>query len=461
MNPTAPFSCLIVDDDAGFVSMLEKVVAQEGGQVVTCGDLAAARGCIERSAFDIVILDNRLPDGAGFDFYDELTRRSPASLVVMVTGAPELGQAVHLTRNGLCDYLTKPLNVAEFVSCLRRARQRLAHPESPASADELIGDSPAMRDVAHSLRQAARHAGVTVLLLGETGTGKDLAARMLHRLTYGGDAANRPYVPLNCSAVPAEMFESELFGSEKGAYTGAEKRRTGLIEAADGGTLFLDEITEMPVAQQAKLLRFLESREYRLLGGSALREFGGRIVAATNRSLAGEVKNGRFREDLMFRLSVAPIRLPALRDHIADLEALLDATLSRLCDKYKRRKPLLQARDLEALRRHAFPGNVRELRNLLERALLHTAEGAAWLYFDAVWLHASGGEQAMPQENAGAPASPLNAIELQEFRLIQEALRAEGGGIRRAANRLGITHQTLLRRLQKWPELRQAAPRAP
>jgi DNA-binding NtrC family response regulator len=463
MNNPNQFSCLIVDDDADFASMLAKVVSQEGGQVSECLDLKSAREETERRAFDLILLDNLLPDGTGYEFFSPLSRRCPDTVVVMVTGMPELAQAIKLTRNGLFDYLTKPLNVADFSACLRRVRQRLNHPDRGEVTGELIGESPAMREALNSLRQAARHAGTTVLLLGETGTGKDLAARLLHRLTYTAQPALAPYVPLNCSAVPAEMFESELFGSEKGAFTGADKRREGLIEAAAGGTLFLDEITETPLPQQAKLLRFLESREYRPLGSNTLREFSGRIVAATNRSLADEVKRGRFREDLFFRLTVATVCLPPLRDHLSDVSPLTENLLTQLCEKYRRKKPFLQAGDLEALRGYHFPGNVRELRNLLERALLRTADDASWLAFDRTWL--SGAPCTEAAATCGVPFPPppgrkLNAIDLQEYRLIQQTLQAQGGGIRRAATSLGITHQALLRRLEKWPELRQVTPRA-
>jgi DNA-binding NtrC family response regulator len=464
MSNPDKFSCLIVDDDAGFASMLAKAVSQEGGQVSHCADLKSARAETERHAFDLVLLDNRLPDGTGYEFFPQLNRRCPGTVVVMVTGVPELAQAVELTRNGLFDYLTKPLNVADFTACLQRVRQRLAHPEHTEVTSELIGESPVLREAVNSLRQAARHPATTVLLLGETGTGKDLAARLLHRLTYSAQPDKAPYVPLNCSAVPAEMFESELFGSEKGAFTGADKRREGLIEAAAGGTLFLDEITETPLPQQAKLLRFLESREYRPLGSNTLREFTGRIVAATNRSLADEVKRGRFREDLLFRLTVATVRLPALREHISDLDPLVENLLTQICEKYKRKKPFLKPGVLEALRRYQFPGNVRELRNLLERALLRTPDDAAWLEFDHAWI--SGAANTAPAAtaedsfSAPPPERQLNVIDLQEYRLIQQALQAEGGGIRRAATRLGITHQALLRRLEKWPELRQVTPRA-
>lgn len=463
MSTPKSFSCLIVDDDAGFASMLAKVISQEGGRVHSCLDLKTARAEIEREAFDLVVLDNRLPDGTGYEFHSELDRQCPRTVVVMVTGVPELSQAVELTRNGLFDYLTKPLNVADFVACLRRVRERLTHPDSAPAVSELTGESPAMREVMHSLAQLARHGSSTVLLLGETGTGKDLAARMLHRLTHEGRSPEPAYVPLNCSAVPAEMFEAELFGSEKGAYTGAEKRREGLIAAAEGGTLFLDEITETPMPQQAKLLRFLDSYEYRPLGGNALRHFTGRVVAATNRSLPEEVRQGRFREDLMFRLSVATVQLPPLRERVNDLDFLIRSLLAQLCEKYGRKQPALRPADVAALRNYHFPGNVRELRNLLERGLLRTAETAVVLAFDPGWLSSPGAEAsgpiAAPARAALPPERQLNALELQEYALIQEALRREDGGIRRAAARLGITHQALMRRLEKWPELRHAASR--
>jgi two-component system response regulator AtoC len=462
MSNPDQFSCLIVDDDAGFAAMLGTVVREHGGQVRHCSDLKSARAELERRVFDLVLLDNRLSDGTGYEFFPQLQRRCPGSVVVMVTGVPELAQAVELTRNGLFDYLTKPLNVADFSACLQRVRRRLSHPDRTDAAAELVGESAAMREALDSIRQIARHAGTTVLLLGETGTGKDLAARLLHRLTYPALAKPAPYIPLNCSAVPVEMFESELFGTEKGAFTGADKRREGLIEAAAGGTLFLDEITETPLPQQAKLLRFLESREYRPLGSNTLREFSGRIVAATNRSLADEVRRGRFREDLMYRLTVATVRLPALREHISDLETLVENLLAQLAEKYRRKKPFLKPGDLEALRRYPFPGNVRELRNLLERALLRTPDEAGWLAFDLAWLSGTAGGAVATTSEATQTVMPdrqFNALELQEYRLIQAALQAEGGGIRRAATRLGITHQTLLRRLEKWPELRSVLPR--
>jgi DNA-binding NtrC family response regulator len=445
------FSCLVLDDDIGFAGMLAQIVREEGGEAEVCHSIGAARKLASSRHFDLAVLDNGLPDGTGYDFYPTLLRHQPRIVVVMITGAPELSQAVELTRNGLFDYLTKPLGAPEFAALLNRAKLRLQQPPEPAAANSLAGSSEPIRRARTELEQAARYPDATVLLLGETGTGKDLAARFLHQLTHPRDA--QPYIAVNCPNVPAEMFEAELFGSEKGAYTGADRRRTGLVEAAEGGTLFLDEVAEIPITLQPKLLRFLESREFRALGETAHRHFPGRVVAATNRDLSEEVRAGRFRQDLLYRLDVLTIQLPPLRAHIEDLEPIAQALLSNICERYQRRKPAIRPSDLQALRHHHFPGNVRELRNLLERSLLRTDPAAPELKMDLSWLHASA---------ASAPAAftipaprQLTPVELQEYQLIAKTLQEEHGGIRRAAAKLGLTHQALLRRLQKWPELRQ------
>jgi DNA-binding NtrC family response regulator len=462
MPDTVHFSCLLLDDDPGFAAMLAGIVSEAGGEPFLCHTIAAARARIAERAFDVAILDNRLPDGTGYEFYAQLARRSPASVVVMITGSPELSQAVELTRNGLFDYLTKPLGADDFAALLERAKLRLRRPELESGTAGLLGNSPAMREVVLQLQQAARHADAPVLLLGETGTGKDLAARLLHRLTFAGAAAGAPYIAVNCPNMPAEMFEAELFGSEKGAYTGADRRRGGLVEAAQGGTLFLDEIAEIPMALQPKLLRFLEAREYRRLGTSSTCQFTGRIVAATNRSLPEEVRAGRFREDLLYRLDVFSITLPPLREHLADLEAMAEALLDQLCEKYQRSRPAFKPRDLEALRGHTFPGNVRELRNLLERSLLRTDPGARHLTLELAWLR-DRSQAVLPDARQAREEPPvpcqhqLTPLEQQEYELIANTLSQEKGGIRRAAAKLGLSHQALLRRLEKWPELRQPA----
>jgi two-component system response regulator AtoC len=460
MSKTERFSCLVVDDDAGFAAMLARLVSEEGGKAVVCHTLNAAKAQVVQRAFDLIILDNGLPDGTGFEFYPQVARKSPASIVAMITGTPELSQAVELTRNGLFDYLTKPLETSAFVALLHRAKLRLRAAPEPGP-EALLGNSAKLKAVAAQLQQAARHAEAAVLLLGETGTGKDLAARHLHQLTYGAKAETAPYVALNCANVPAEMFEAELFGSEKGAYTGAERRRTGLVEAAEGGTLFLDEVAEIPLGLQPKLLRFLESREYRTLGGTEVAFFNGRVIAATNRSLAEEARAGRLREDLMYRLDVVSVRLPPLREHLEDLEAIARGLLDQLCRKYGRTPLALKEAEVEALRAYPFPGNVRELRNVLERSLLKTDSGAAELAMDLEWLRGRSNTPLTPRGEAatrkGTSRRDLSPVEQQEYDLIASTLASENGGIRRTAAKLGLTHQALLRRLQKWPELRQTS----
>ena len=455
------FTCLIVEDDIAFATMATQVVRDEGGVVTVAKNLAEANAASANRSFDLVLLDNHLPDGKGYEFFDQLARRNPAAPIVMITGLPDLGEAIALTRNGLFDYLTKPISVEALAACLQRAKLRLASRDVSTNQSEIFGESPAIREVVSQLRQAAKHASSTVLLTGETGTGKDLAARTLHQFAF--PEAKAPFIAVNCAALPAEMFESELFGAERGAYTGAEKKRTGLVGAAAGGTLFLDEIGEVPLALQAKLLRLLEAREFRSLGSTESQSFTGRFIAATNKNLADEVKAGRFREDLLYRLDVFAIDLPPLRKLRADIAGLAELLLAQLATKYSRHKPMLKAEDLTALRGHNFPGNVRELRNVLERSLLRADDDAKWLALDLSWLNRGSAPSipaVTPAPTATAPDDALPAdrkltpVEAQEYRIIRDTLRETNGGIRRAAVKLGLSPQALLRRLEKWPELR-------
>jgi DNA-binding NtrC family response regulator len=258
-----------------------------------------------------------------------------------------------------------------------------------------------------------------------------------------------------------------LFGAERGAFTGADKKRAGLAAAAAGGTLFLDEIAEVPLAQQAKLLRLLEAREFRALGSTTTQPFTGRFLAATNKNLADEVKAGRFREDLLYRLDVFSVELPPLRQRRADIPGLAELLLTQLAKKYSRPKPLLQADDLAKLAAHSFPGNVRELRNVIERSLLRTASDTKWLALDLNWLNKNSPvaptapeplTHHAPRTTSNDEPLPtdrvLTPIEAQEYKLIRDTLRANQGGIRRSATALGMSPQALLRRLEKWPELR-------
>jgi len=455
------FTCLLIEDDSAFAATAMDVVRQEGGQPTHCSNLAHARQVTASTTFDLILLDNHLPDGKGYDFFAHLTRRNPESPVIMITGIPDLSEAVILTRNGLFDYLTKPVSVDALAGAIGRAllRSRSRNP-TPAGAADWFGDSDLMRGILEQIKQVARHPASTVLLTGETGTGKDVAARMVHGLTFCDKDA--PFIAVNCAALPADMFEAELFGAERGAYTGADRRRTGLAAAASDGTLFLDEIGDVPLPLQPKLLRLLEAREFRALGSNEPQTFTGRFIAATNKSLVDEVKAGRFREDLWYRLDVFTVELPPLRQRRGDIPGLAELLLAQLARKYDRAKPLLKPDDLAAIANYDFPGNVRELRNLIERSLLKSPADERWLSLDLGWLERGTSRTPPPAQLRPQPATvpqlpegrELTPIEAQEYRLIREALLDAKGGIRRAASRLGMSPQALLRRLEKWPELR-------
>jgi len=421
------------------------------------GTVAAAQAEFERRRPDLVLLDNHLPDGRGYELYERFSRIAPETPAIMITGIPDLGEAVKLTRNGLFEYLTKPVDLDALAACVGRALLRIRSQGTGTDPAETLGDSPVMRELHAQLEQAARHLAATVLFTGESGTGKDLAARVLHRLSFPGEAGKHPLVAVNCAAIPGDMFEAEFFGAEKGAYTGAGQKRRGLVEAAQGGMLFLDEIGDVPLPLQSKLLRLLESGEFRSLGSTATQKFTGRLVAATNRGLKADVAAGKFREDLYFRLAVIEIGLPPLRDRLADIPQLCESLLRQIAGKYSRAVPLLKADDLARLQRHTFPGNVRELRNVLERSLLKTPTASRWLILDANWEDQPGSVATIsPTVEAALPAErrELPLVEAQEYRVIAQAMKDARGGIRRAAGILGMSPQSLLRRLEKWPELR-------
>jgi len=458
-NSANRFTCLVVEDDPAFRSMVAHLIASLNGDVRETGTVADAQKEFERQRPDLILLDNHLPDGRGYNLYDRFSRIAAETPAIMITGVPDLGEAVRLTRNGLFDYLTKPVDLDALTACVQRALLRIRTRGVAVDSANGFGDSPVMLRLQAQLEQAARHPAATVLFTGESGTGKDLAAQVLHRLSFPGDAGKHPFVAVNCAAIPGDMFEAEFFGAEKGAYTGAGQKRTGLVEAAQGGTLFLDEIGDVPLPLQSKLLRLLESGEFRSLGSTATQTFSGRLVAATNRGLKADIAAGKFREDLYFRIAVMEIGLPPLRDRLVDLPKLSESVLRQIAGKYSRPVPLMKAEDLARLRRHTFPGNVRELRNVLERSLLKTPPDSRWLILDANWEEQEGPNTIIsPTDEAALPVDrrELPLVEAQEYRVIAQAMKVAKGGIRRAAGILGMSPQSLLRRLEKWPELRQA-----
>ncbi|HET7220148.1 MAG TPA: sigma-54 dependent transcriptional regulator [Vicinamibacterales bacterium] len=369
---------VIVDDEANIGRSLRLILEGEGYRVSVYESAAAFAAARSQSLADVYLLDVRLPDGSGIDVLRLIRQRDERSAAVMISGHGTVADAVQATRIGAFDFLEKPLarervllavkNALEW-SDLQRENQR--YRDLIGDAPRMIGSAPAFQQVVQQATQVAR-SDVTVLLSGESGTGKELLAAHIHRES---PFAAGPFVKVNCAAIPTELIESELFGHEKGAFTGATALRRGKFELADGGTIFLDEVGDLHEASQAKLLRVLQGGEIQRVGGEQTIRVAARVISATNRRLDDLVAAGRFREDLYYRLSVVPIRVPALRERLHDIDALVQYFLSDFCARNNFRPRPIDPEAVTLLRRYTWPGNVRELRNVLERmAILTTGD---------------------------------------------------------------------------------------
>jgi two-component system nitrogen regulation response regulator NtrX len=443
---------LIVDDEANLRRMLSAVLEEDGHQVRLASAASEAMEAAAAFAPDVVLLDLIIGDGPdGIAVLEQLRAQDPDTVVVMMSGKATLADAVRATRLGAFQFLEKPLSPETLTTTVRAALELArARAESRAlraalaTDDQIVGASSAVVAMKRLIAQAAP-VKTKVLISGESGTGKELVARAIHAQS---PRAARPLVAVNCAAVPRELLESELFGHEKGAFTGATQRRQGKFELADGGTLFLDEVGEMEPAAQAKLLRVLETDLVERVGGTVARPIDVRVIAATNRNLERDIANGRFRSDLYFRLNVFPIRLPPLRERLEDLPALvrhLAAHAARRCNRPAR---VFADGAMARLSAHRWPGNIRELANLVERLTI-LGEGAVTLGELEPVLRAAG-----PTESAGgaAPttgASLSDALEDYERRLIGDALANAGGNLAEAARSLKTDRANLHRRMRR------------
>jgi DNA-binding NtrC family response regulator len=367
---------LIVDDEVGMLEICEETLQQIGpADVRTASDGAGARDLIRSGNFDLIITDIRMPGLNGIELLREARKHDPELPILMMTAYPNVETAVECMKLGAADYLAKPFMEEDLVAAATRLleQRRLREEnrtlrrqvERPYAFDELVGDSPLMRLVFDRIDRIAR-ADDDVLVIGETGTGKELAARSIHRRCKRSEGR---FVPVDCGAIPESLIESELFGHERGAFTGAQARSVGLLEFADGGIFFLDEVAELPLSLQAKLLRALQERRVRRVGGKSEIELDVRIVAASNRDLKREVDEGRFREDLYFRLNVLRLELPPLRDRGEDVLLLADHFSARASGESAEGVEGIDEEAREILLRYAWPGNVRELLNVIRQAL--------------------------------------------------------------------------------------------
>ena len=419
---------LVVEDRESLRRMLERALAGEGFAVVAEPDLGPAVARLASGeTYDLVLTDLKLPGGSGLELVAESKRRHPETPVVVLTGFGTVATAVEAMKLGAADFVEKPVDLDAL---FRLVRSLVA----PADEDEIafevegglpiVGRHPKLRTALRLLRRVAP-TETTVLLLGESGTGKELFARALHALS---PRAARPFVAVNCAAIPETLVETELFGHERGAFTGADRRRAGRFELARSGTIFLDEIGELPLAVQAKILRVLDDQGFERVGGGETLRADVRVVAATNRDLAAAVGEGRFRSDLLFRLEIFPIALPALAERREDVPALVRHLVARIAARHGASAPTFANEAVEWLAAAPWPGNVRQLANVLERAvILHPGERL-------------GAAELAALVDAGSAGD--------ETERLRRALEESGGDKRRAAERLGISYRTLLRRIR-------------
>jgi DNA-binding NtrC family response regulator len=447
-----PATILVVDDEQLIRWSLVTRLTDEGYRVLEASTAAEAHER-SREGVDLVLLDYKLPDDDGLSVLKRLKEADADTLVIMLTAHSSIGMAVEAMKRGAYHYANKPFNLDEIVLLVQKAletttlrrevRVLRATQAQPYSIDRLVGESDAMVGVRAMLRKVAVSPASTVLLTGESGTGKDLAAKVIH---YASDRAARPFMNITCSALPEALLESELFGHERGAFTGADRQKRGLLESADGGTVFLDEIGEMMPMLQAKLLRFLEERAFKRVGGATDIRVNVRVIAATNRNLEDEVKRGRFREDLYYRLNVMPIVMPALRQRPEDVPRLIAYYVDTYNTEFRKRIRRVAPSAMERLKTYPWPGNVRELRNAVERAMLLVEGDELTLdHFPVVEKRAAG----ELSESVELPAAGID-LEQLERSLVVQALQRSAWNQTRAAALLGVNRDQIRYRIEKF-----------
>jgi two-component system, NtrC family, response regulator PilR len=466
-------SALIVDDEHDIRELLVVTLGRMGLRTDTAPNLAVAREMLSTVAYDLCLTDMRLPDGSGLELVAEIATRFPTTPVAVITAYGNVEAAVEALKSGAFDFVTKPVDLTVLRGLVRQAldlnTRRQANPEGSTL---LLGDSPAMVGLRDTIAKVAR-SQAPVHIRGESGTGKELVARTIHAQ---GSRAAGPFIPVNCGAIPSELMESEFFGHKKGSFTGAHTDKPGLFQVADGGTLFLDEVAELPLSMQVKLLRAIQEKSIRPVGANAEVPVDVRILSATHKDLDQLVADSKFRHDLFYRINVIELDVPPLRERAGDLPLLSEAILKRLAYAMKRRAPSLSPEAVAALEIYPFPGNVRELENILERALA-MADGEI---IDARDLRLPNALQASPVVSAAAapmagmigmppqaPAAPAatdpratnprdtstsalpSYIEEIERNAIQQALQEHRYNKTKTAAALGITFRALRYKLKK------------
>ncbi len=449
---------LVVDDEANLRKVLAAMLKREGYDVAIAENGVQALAELKKSGADVLVTDQVMPQMGGLELLKAVVTEEPDVPVIMITAHGTVDSAVEAIKLGAFDYITKPFEHEELKAVIAKAvkTHELSRTSVPASDERarqaLVGASPAMQDVFKIIEKVADTPS-TVLITGESGTGKELVATALHS---GSSRRSKPFIRINCAAIPKDLMESELFGYERGAFTGAVTSKPGRFELADGGSLFLDEIAEIPVAMQVKLLRALQESEFERVGGIKTLKVDVRLIAATNRDLKREIAEGRFREDLYYRLAVVPVALPPLRERTADIPALVTHFVEKYNKKLNKKVLGLEPDAMEILQEYGWPGNIRELENMMERMILF-AEGPVILAKDL----------PEPLKEADTVRVPIPALTPQggdasmkdivkqaaaelERDLIAKALEETGGNVTQAAKKLKISRKSLQNKMKEF-----------
>jgi two-component system response regulator PilR (NtrC family) len=451
INSSAP-RILIVDDEADILELLELTLARMGMEVERAINISGAKHMLELHHFDLCLTDMRLPDGEGLELVQHIVNFSIDLPVAVITAHGTTENAVAALKAGAFDYLAKPVSLQQLRSLVKSALNLppLKNKVSSGSGDEgsmLLGESPPMLQLRSMVEKLSR-SQAPVYINGESGSGKELAAISIHKKSA---RHSKPFIPVNCGAIPENLMESEFFGYKKGAFTGADTERDGFFQAADGGTLFLDEVADLPLTMQVKLLRAIQEKRVRKLGSTQEENVDVRIISATHQKLTDHIENGRFRQDLYYRLNVIELKMPALREMKDDISLIANTVLVRLCNANGRTKCNLSKSALEALMKYDFPGNVRELENILERTLALCSD----IEIDKDGLQLESFE-SLPQDTSVVQTDTSNnGLPLQDYldRLekesIVEALEKSKYNRTAAAKLLGITVRSMRYRIER------------
>jgi len=441
---------LVVDDERNIRTSLEGILRDEGYHVSSVGSAEEALDHVRQTPPDLVLLDVLLPGMDGIAALEEMKKLKSDLAVLMISGHGSIEMAVKATKLGAYDFIEKPLSLDRVVLTVRHAldhvrqkREIQQYRQTLEKRYEIVGKSAALRDIQQMIRSVAPTNG-RVLIRGESGTGKELVARAIHQ---GSPRREKPFVEVNCAAIPEDLIESELFGHEKGSFTGATARRRGKFELGDEGTLFLDEVADMSLRTQAKVLRVLEEQRFERVGGVETIEVDVRVLAASNKDLEQEIRAGKFREDLYYRLNVVPLYIPPLRERREDIPLLVSHFLSEFCREYGKREKMISASAMEVLKDYHWPGNVRELKNLIERLIIMVSSNTICPQDIQSSL------RPVTPADVGRPRGEetlREAGEQFERDYILERLRANNWNISRTAEKLGIERSTLHRKMNDY-----------